>query len=116
MDKGYIELFKQIARSMELTAEQSMDDPTHRESGQKMRDDYIALRDKLDNGTTLTIADYVKLYLGAQIVVKQLDTNIRVWRKTAQNYQESVIPSLKEVIDAKEKFWTVAEEKFKSVD
>ena len=91
MDKGYIELFKQIARSMELTAEQSMDDPAHKESGQKMRDDYIALRDKLD-------------------------TNIRIWRKTAQNYQESVIPSLKEVIEAKEKFWTVAEEKFKSID
>ena len=116
MDKGYIELFKQIARSMELTAEQSMDDPAHRESGQKMRDDYIVLGNKLDNGTTLTIADYVKLYIGAQIVVKQLDTNIRVWRKTAQNYQESIIPSLKEVIDAKEKFWTIAEEKFKPVD
>lgn len=116
MDKGYIELFKQIARSMELTAEQSMDDPEHKESGQKMRDDYIVLRNKLDNGTALTIADYVKLYLGAQIVAKQLDANIRVWRKTAQNYQESIIPSLKEVIDAKEKFRTVAEEKFKSVD
>ena len=116
MDNKYIDLFQQIARGMELTAERSMDDDTHKDNGQKMRDDYIVLKDKLNGGENLNYADYVKLYLGAEILTKQIEANISIWRKTAVAYKEILLPSLREVVDAKDKFWVVAQEKFKSED
>lgn len=114
MDAKYIDLFQQIARGMELTAERSMDDGTHMGNGEKMRNDYIALKDKLIGGENLDYADYIKLYVGAEIMTKQIDTNISIWRKTAAAYKDTVLPALREVVDAKDKFWVVAEEKFKS--
>lgn len=114
MDSKYIDLFQQIARGMELTAERSMDDELHRESGQKMRDAYAALKDKLIGGEALTYIDYTNLYLGAELLSRQIDANIATWRKVSHAYKEKLIPALSEVVDAKDKFWVVAEEKFKS--
>ena len=113
MDKGYIELFKTIARGVELTSETAMDDKMYREKAERMRDDYIKLVNKLDEeNVELSLADYVKLYFGAEILTKQIERNIATWRLTAENYRNGVIPKLRQVIDAKENFKEIAEKNF----
>ena len=100
MDKRYAELFTLISQSVANLAEQVMNDhqdkgeTKEQETAQIMRDDYIALHDKIAAGEDLVKADFARLLVGAIIVTNQLDARIKNEQKALDGYKIDVIPKL----------------------
>lgn len=100
MDKKYIELFTLISQSVANLAEQVMSDHQDKgeikeqETAQIMRDDYMALHDKLAAGEDLVKADFARLLVGTIIVTNQLDARIKNEQKALDGYKIDVIPKL----------------------
>lgn len=100
MDKKYAELFTLISQSVANLAEQVMND--HQDKGetkeqevaQTMRDDYIALKEKLDNEEKLNKSDFARLLVGAIIITNQLDARIKNEQKALDGYKLDIIPKL----------------------
>ena len=100
MDKKYAELFTLISQSVANLAEQVMND--HQDKGetkeqevaQTMRDDYIALKEKLDNEEELNKSDFARLLVGAIIITNQLDARIKNEQKALDGYKLDIIPKL----------------------
>ena len=100
MDKRYIELFTLISQSVANLAEQVMNDhqdkgeTKEQETAQIMRDDYMALHDKIVAGEDLVKADFARLLVGAIIITNQLDARIKNEQKALDGYKIDVIPKL----------------------
>jgi len=100
MDKRYIELFTLISKSVANLAEQVMNshqdkgETKEQETAQIMRDDYMALHDKLTTGEDLVKADFARLLVGAIIITNQLDARIKNEQKALDGYKIDVIPKL----------------------
>ena len=105
MDKSYHNLFIELCHATEIAAEQVMEydhnqgDSKGEEVAQLMRDDYIALGDKLKEEQELEKADYTKLLAGAYIVSNNLNDKIINMQKAVRGYDTDLIPKLKDVID-----------------
>ena len=59
-----------------------------------MRDDYMALHDKISAGEDLVKADFARLLVGAIIVTNQLDARIKNEQKALDGYKIDIIPKL----------------------
>lgn len=121
MDKGYIELFKELARATAVSAEQVMDydkaqnDEKGFETAMTMRDDFEALHDRLDENYHMNKADAAKLLVGIMIQLNQMQDRITALRKAVTGYQTDLIPKLQEIVDNAENdedAAKIAEEKF----
>lgn len=106
MDKRYKELFTLISQTISNLAEQVMN--SHQDKGeikeqevaQTMRDDYMALHDKLTANEELNKADYARLLVGAIIVTNQLDARIKNEQKVLDGYKVDIIPKLDRINNA----------------
>lgn len=124
MHSKYIDLFKEIARTTSISAEQVMDydkqknDDKGYEAAQTLRDDFNVLYDKLrdkDFDGKLEKADFARLLVGVLIIVNQLNDRLNALKKAMSGYQTDVIPKLQEIIDkaeSDEDAMKLAEEKF----
>lgn len=108
MDKKYIELFKNLASSIAITAEQVMDydhekkDDHGLETAKFMRDDYQALSESLNNlgkDYELNKKDAAKLLVGAMIIVNQLKDRANNLKNAMDGYQSDIIPKLQKIVD-----------------
>lgn len=108
MDKKYIDLFKNLAQSTALSAEQVMEydekkgDKDALETAKIMRDNYEDLHTRIEAAQDeyiLTKADAAKLIIGAYIVVNQLQDRIDTLRKAIAGYQTDLIPKLQDIVD-----------------
>ena len=120
MDKKYIELFTLISQSIANLAERVMND--HQDKGetkeqeiaQTMRDDYMALHDKITAGEDLVKADFARLLVGAIIVNNQLDARIKNEQKALDGYKLDIIPKLDRINNTEaDQVASLAEELFK---
>ena len=59
-----------------------------------MRDDYIALKEKLNNEEELNKSDFARLLVGAIIITNQLDARIKNEQKALDGYKLDIIPKL----------------------
>jgi len=106
MDKKYNEVFTLIARTTANMAEQVMDlhkannEEKQYATAQSMRDDFMALHDKLVEGQPLTKADYARLLVGSIIVVNQIDSRIKNDQQALQAYKIDLIPKLDQINNA----------------
>ena len=123
MNKKYVELFRDLAQAIAVTAEQVMEydrskeDEKGLETATLMRDDYQALHDRIEeagDNYTLTKSDAAKLLVGAMIQTNQLQDRMNNLKKAMAGYQSDVIPKLQEMVDAEndEVVATLANEKF----
>lgn len=120
MDKKYNELFTLIARTTASVAEQVMDlhkannEEKQYATAQSMRDDFMALHDKLAEGRPLTKADYARLLVGSIIVVNQIDSRIKNDQQALRAYKIDLIPKLDQInnADTEEESLTLAEKLF----
>ena len=108
MDKKYIELFKNLAQSVAISAEQVMDydkakeDEKGLQAATIMRDDFQTLFDKINDDFFLTKSDAARLLVGAMIQVNQIQDRINNLKKAMVGYQSNVIPKLQEIVDKAE--------------
>ena len=105
MNKKYIELFNLITQSTANLAEQVMSSHKDEESkefqnAQTMRDDYLALHDKLNSNETLNKADFARILVGAILVVNQLESRIKAEEKALRGYKLDIIPKLDQINNA----------------
>ena len=106
MDKQYKILFSELAKTTSILAEQVMDYDHEQgdEKGEKtatvMRDDFMALHDKIEAEQTLEKNDYAKLLVGSYIVANNLRDKIRTLKESVVSYDEVLIPRLKEIVDS----------------
>ena len=120
MDKRYNELFTLIARTTANVAEQVMDlhkannEERQYATAQSMRDDFMALHDKLVEGQSLTKADYARLLVGSIIVVNQIDSRIKNDQQALRAYKIDLIPKLDQInnADSEEEGLALAEKLF----
>lgn len=106
MDKNYLKLFQEIARSSEVIAEQVMEVNKNRNdnkallTSQNMRDDFAALTDKLKaedfSENNLTLKDIALLNVGATILTEQLERQVTEMEKSLTNYKTNILPKFKE--------------------
>lgn len=119
MDKKYLELFSLISQTVSNLAEQVMNDhqdkgeTKEQETAQVMRDDYLALHDKLVENQELNKADFARLLVGAIIVTNQLEARIKNEQQALDGYKLDIVPKLDRINNAKEEEVTsLAEELF----
>ena len=124
MHDKYIELFKELAKSTAISAEQVMDydksknDDQGFKTAQVMRDDFNNLYDKIadkDFNGSLERADFARLLVGALIIANQLNDRITALKKALSGYQTDIIPKLQEIMDqtkTDEEAMKIANEKF----
>lgn len=109
MHSKYVELFKEIAHTTEVLAEQVMNfnhekkDEKAEQTAQSMRDDYIKLYDKMRaddfKAESLTKSDYARLLVGVLIIVNNLETRISNEQKAVKNYKEEIVTRLERVVN-----------------
>ena len=109
MDKKYIQLFKELCKTMTLLAEQVMDynhsqkDNKGEETAQIMRDDYQKLYDRIEekdfDSNSLQRADFAKLLVGAVVVMQNLEEQVKQRQKAIQGYKIDLIPKLEKVVN-----------------
>lgn len=112
MDKKYIQLFKELCKTMTLLAEQVMDynhsqkDNKGEETAQIMRDDYQKLYDRIEakdfDSNSLERADFAKLLVGAVVVMQNLEEQVKQRQKAIQGYKIDLIPKLEKVVNETE--------------
>jgi len=119
MDKKYLELFSLISQTVSNLAEQVMNDhqdkgeTKEQETAQVMRDDYLALHDKLVENQELNKADFARLLVGAIIVTNQLEARIKNEQQALDGYKLDIVPKLDRINNTKEEEVTsLAEELF----
>lgn len=119
MDKKYLELFSLISQTVSNIAEQVMNDhqdkgeTKEQETAQVMRDDYLALHDKLVENQELNKADFARLLVGAIIVTNQLEARIKNEQQALDGYKLDIVPKLDRINNTKEEEVTsLAEELF----
>ena len=112
MDKKYIQLFKELCKTMTLLAEQVMDynrsqkDNKGEETAQIMRDDYQKLYDRIEakdfDSNSLQRADFAKLLVGAVVIMQNLEDQAKQRQKAIQGYKIDLIPKLEKVVNETE--------------
>ena len=108
MDKKYIELFKDLAQSTILSAEQVMDYDLQKEdkngyaAAELMRNNFDDLKNRIEQSENyrLTKSDAAKLTVGALILVGQLEDRINNLKRALAGYQTDIIPKLQEIVEA----------------
>lgn len=124
MHSKYIELFKEIAKSVSISAEQVMDydkqknDTEGYDAAQMLRNDFNQLYDKVRNEKfdgKLNKNDFSQLLVGSYIIMSQLQDRINSLKTAMSNYQTDLVPKLQDIIDngkTDEEVIAIAEEKF----
>lgn len=121
MDKSYITLFNELARATAVTSEQVMDydhgkgDEKGFQTAMTMRDDYEALKDRINETYEMNKTDAAKLLVAAYIQISQLQDRIEALKKALTGYQTDVLPKLQLIVDeakTDEEATKMANEKF----
>ena len=110
MDKKYQHLLALIARSVEILAEKAMEinqennNQENLETSRIMREKYSKLYDRLDTEEPVSLShnDYIDLYIGAGLVVKQIEGKIARDRLAIKAYRTDLIPKLEEIVNYKD--------------
>ena len=124
MEKRYIKLFTEIARTVSVLAESVMDynrqknDEEALKTSTIMRDDYNKLHDMLCasdfNPEQLTKKEYAKLLVGAIIITNQIEERLKKDQIALDSYKALLIPKLEQIVNdtAVEEIQSKAEELF----
>jgi len=106
VNEKYYELFKNIARTVETTSEQVMEynaknsDEKGEKTAQTMRDDYANLYDRLSSEDyEITRNDYMKLLVGAFVVLNLLENNKKSIDISIHGYKSDVLPKLQRIMN-----------------
>lgn len=108
MEEKFKKVMIAITSLAETTAEEAAEysrdqkDEKAEENGLKMRDDFIALHDKLDAPEfdgVLTRNEYLQLTLAAYIASNQIKNRIAALRQAIKGYEEDIIPKLSRIVD-----------------
>lgn len=105
MEKGYIQLFKEIAHTLELLSESALEQEKKEnkstEAAEKMRTDFSEIYDKIcsDNFSSkdLTRNDLIHLLIGCYIIVKNTEDHIEQEKKAVEQYKTFIIPKLERI-------------------
>lgn len=123
MNKGYIEMFLELAQNNAATAEMMMEyyrekkDENELATATQLRDDYQKIADKIGaagDEYTLTKQDAAQLLLGAIIFSGQLRDKIANYQKALAGFQTKIIPTLQEIVNIEDESVAdkIASEKF----
>lgn len=104
MHDSYRQLFAAIAQGNAVTAETVMakakEENKDASAAESMRDSYQTLADALASETyKLKLEDYIKLYIGATLILKTLKSKVIALNGTIEGYEKNIIPKLKQVVD-----------------
>lgn len=109
MDKSYLDLFKELAYSIESLAESllelnnSNDDIKGVEGARIMKKDFSELYDRLRakdfNDTSITRNDFAKLLVSSLIMSQQIEKRIGEQQRVLKNYKNIVIPRLQRILN-----------------
>lgn len=100
MNEQYIKLLSLVALTASGIAEQVMEqnkkDGKLQEYGnsKKMRDNYLDIKAKLDEGKELDKNDFANLYIAAGLVTRQLEAKVMRDQQVVKAYQEDLMPKL----------------------
>ena len=109
MDKRYLQLFKEMSKTIVILAEQVMDynhkkkDDKGEQHAQTLRDSYQKLYDKL-NATdfkldSLERPDFARLLVGSMIVAQNIEDRIKQQQKAIDGYRIDLIPKLDRILN-----------------
>ena len=98
MNEKYHELFTTLSRTMSSMAEQ-VQDSDNEKTATIMRDDYLKLYDKLNNKEELEKNDYIKLLLGAMVLVNNLEIRAKQLQDAVAGYNLDVMPKLQRIVN-----------------
>lgn len=109
MHPKYVELFKEIAHTTEVLAEQVMEydrtksDADGEKTAETMRNDFGAIYNKMSakdfSPDSLTKSEFIRLMVGTLIVINNIENRITNERKAIDNYKAEILPKLERVIN-----------------
>ena len=108
MNKKYIDLFKNLARTTATTSELVMDYYTKEKGGNGietatlMHDNFQKLYNKIDEANdnyNMTKSDAAQLAIGAIIMMGQLQGQLEQLKKALAGYQNDIMPKLQSIVE-----------------
>lgn len=111
MDKKYLELFKEMTKATAVSAEQVMDynheheDENGFENAKKLRDEYEALREKIEQAGDDYLPDKddcSKFLVATLVLVNQLQERIKLLGAAISGYQNEMVPKLQQIAEAED--------------
>ena len=109
MDKRYLQLFKEMSKTIVILAEQVMDynhkknDDKGEQHAQTLRDSYQKLYDKLNTADfkldSLERPDFARLLVGSMIVAQNIEDRIKQQQKAIDGYRIDLIPKLDRILN-----------------
>ena len=100
MHEQYAKLLSLVAHTSANIAEQTMD--KNKEEGKlqeygnakKMRDNFLDIKQKLDEKQTLENGDFANLYIATGLVAQQIEARARRDEMVVKSYREDIMPKL----------------------
>lgn len=109
MDKKYVELFKTLAQSTAVAAEQVMEYDKQKNASEeeynaarKLRDDFESLKDKITEAGDEYIPNHMDITLllaGTYIQISHLQDRAEALKKALAGYQTDLIPKLQSIME-----------------
>lgn len=105
MNEQYINLFKEIARTSEVLAEQVMEydhnngDKQGENAAKIMHDDFAKLYDQINSNQLFTRSDFIKLLVGAMVVNNNIKDQVAQKQKAIDGYEKDLIPKLNQIMN-----------------
>ena len=123
MDKKYIDLFKELAKSTTMSAEKVMDYDLKKQdkegyvTAQTMRDNYSELNNRIEEegeDYILNKSDSAKLAVATLITISQFKDQIKLLQNAINGYENDILPKLQALVDLEDDFEIskIANEKF----
>lgn len=102
MTQEWKDLLAMVAQNGAINAEKTIDVLGEKESKAmfEARDNFLDLKDKINNDVPLEGKDFLNLWVGASISCSLIEKNIKTWTAVVQKYKTDLLPKLYEVAAA----------------
>lgn len=102
MTQEWKDLLAMVAQNGAINAEQTIQKLGEQEHQPTLeaRDNFLALKDKINNDVPLEGKDFLNLWVGASISCSLIEKNIKIWTNVVQKYKTDLLPKLYEVAAA----------------
>ena len=98
MNEQYLKLFKEIANTIEMLAEDSLKSNSENPAANEMKERYSTLYNLLQDGGSLSRNDFISILIGVTVIVNRIKAHIESEKKAIENYEALIIPKLNRII------------------
>ena len=107
MNKKYLQLFKELARSLELLAERAIEEEKDNVEENKvktailMHENYMNIYNKIHDNKIeqLTLSDFAHLYIASGVLINQFESKKKSIELALRGYKVDILPKINRILN-----------------